>query len=290
MSTARPSIDRLVDAGDVELALVERGEGPLVVVLHGFPDSVWSMVPLCETLAAAGFRAVAPAMRGYGPSSLPPGRSTTLLELAGDVLAIADALGEEELMVVGHDWGAGTAHTVATLAPHRVRRIVMAGLPHAHTVLTKPSAKQLWRSRYMLQFQVPGLPERIIRRDGLRWIDDLVRRWSPGWDPTPDQLATIRSGLEGQGRLSAALGYYRGIPRTIADAEARRIALGRVPVPTLVVRGLADACMGAEKFDDLEDRFPGGLRVASLPGVGHHMHVEAPGPFAELVLEHLTAA
>jgi pimeloyl-ACP methyl ester carboxylesterase len=279
-----------VDAGDVELALIERGEGPLVVVLHGFPDSVWSMVPLCETLAAAGFRAVAPATRGYGPSSLPPGRSTTLLELAQDVLSIADALGEEELLVVGHDWGAGTAHTVATLAPHPVRRVVMAGLPHAHTVLTKPTPKQLWRSRYMLQFQVPELPERIIRRDGLRWIDDLVRRWSPGWDPTPEQLATIRAGLEGQGRLSAALGYYRGIPRTIADAEARRIALGRVPVPALVVRGEADACMGAEKFDDLGDRFPAGVRLASLRGVGPHMHVEAPEAFADHVLGHLLQA
>lgn len=291
MSTPlRPAVDRLVDAGDVELALIERGEGPLVVVLHGFPDSVWSMVPLVETLADAGFHAVAPAMRGYAPSSLPPRRRTTPVDLARDVLAIADALGEEELLVVGHDWGAITAHTVATLAPHRVRRIVMAGVPHTHTVIAKPTPKQLWRSRYMLQFQVPDLPERIIRRDGLRWIDDLVRRWSPHWDPTAEQLATIRAGLDGQGRLSAALGYYRGIPLALTDGEARRIVLGKVPVPTLLVRGEEDRCMGRERFDDLGDRFPAGARLASIPGAGHHLHVEAPEAFADHVLGHLLAA
>jgi pimeloyl-ACP methyl ester carboxylesterase len=286
----RPAIDRLIDAGDVELALIDRGEGPLVVVLHGFPDSVWSMVPLCETLAAAGFRAVAPAMRGYAPSSLPPTRRTTQVDLARDVLAIADALNEEELFVVGHDWGAVTAHTVATLAPHRVRRIVMGAVPHTHTVITKPSLRQLWRSRYMLQFQVPDVPERVIGRDGLRWIDDLVRRWSPQWDPTADQLATFRAGLEGQGHLSAALGYYRGIPLAITRPADRRIVFGEVPVPALLIRGEADACMGAERFDDLGDRFVGGARLATIPGAGHHMHVEAPEVFADHVLAHLTAA
>jgi pimeloyl-ACP methyl ester carboxylesterase len=283
-------IDRTVDAGDVELALVERGEGPLVVVLHGFPDSVGSMVPLVETLADAGFHAVAAAMRGYAPSSVPPGGRTTPADAARDVLAIADALNEEELFVVGHDWGAATAHSAATLAPHRVRRVVMAGLPHSHTVLTRPSPRQLWRSRYMLQLQVPGVPERIIRRDGMRWIDELVRRWSPGWDVTPEQLATIRAGLQGPGHLSAALGYYRGIPLVVTRAEDRRIVLGEVPVPTLVIRGEDDRCMGAEKFDDLGDRFTGGVRLASMPGVGHHMHLQAPDAFADHVLGHLLAA
>jgi pimeloyl-ACP methyl ester carboxylesterase len=279
-----------VDAGDVELALVDRGEGPLVVVLHGFPDSVGSMVGLCETLADAGFRAVAPAMRGYAPSSLPPRPRTTPVDLARDVLAIADALNEEELLVVGHDWGAVTAHTVATLAPHRVGRIVMAGVPHTHTVLTRPTPAQLWRSRYMLQFQLPALPERVVARDGLRWIDDLVRRWSPGWDPTPEQLATIRAGLEGPGRVGAALGYYRGIPVAIADRDVRRIVLGDVPVPALLIRGGEDHCMGPDRFDPPGPRFTGGVRLATIPGAGHHMHVEAPEAFADHVLPFLAGA
>lgn len=291
MPTAtRPAPDRTVRSGDVDLALFERGEGPLVVVLHGFPDSVWSMLPLLDVLAAAGFRAVAPAMRGYAPSSLPAGRRTTPVDLARDVLAIGDALGEEELLVVGHDWGSVTAHVVATLAPHRVRRIVMAAVPHTHTVLMRPTLRQAWRSRYMLQFQVPDLPERLIRRGGLRWIDDLVRRWSPGWDPTPEHLATLRAGLEGPGHLSAALGYYRGIPLAVADGDARRIVFGAVPVPTLLIRGAADHCIGPDRFDDLGDRFVGGARLATLPGVGHHMHVEAPDAFADHVLPHLTAS
>jgi pimeloyl-ACP methyl ester carboxylesterase len=278
-----------VDAGDVELALLERGEGPLVVCLHGFPGSAWSMVGLLETLADAGFRAVAPATRGYAPSGRPPGRTTTLLDLARDAIAVADALGEEELMIVGHDWGAVTAYAAANLAPHRVHRIVAVAVPHPAAVLRSPSLGRLWRSRHMLQFQVPDLPERLIARTHLRWIDDLARRWSPTWDPTEDELATLRRGLEGPGRLAAALGYYRGLPRGVVDPEVRRVALGRVPVPALVINGEDDACVAPGLYAGMEDLFPGGLTRASIPGAGHFVHLEAPDAFAEHALAHLTA-
>jgi pimeloyl-ACP methyl ester carboxylesterase len=278
-----------VDAGEVELALLERGEGPLVLCLHGFPDSAWSMVGLLETLADAGFRAVAPASRGYAPSGRPPGRTTTLLDLARDAIAVADALGEEEVMIVGHDWGAATAYAAANLAPHRVHRIVAAAIPHLAAVLRSPSLGQLWRSRYMLQFQVPDLPERLIARTDLRWIDDLVRRWSPTWDPTEDELATLRRGLVGPGRLAAALGYYRGLPRSLSDPEVRRVALGRVPVPALVINGEDDACVAPGLYAGMDDLFPGGLTRASIPDAGHFVHLEAPDAFAEHVLAHLTA-
>jgi pimeloyl-ACP methyl ester carboxylesterase len=278
-----------VDAGDVELALFERGEGPLVVCLHGFPDSAWSMAGLLETLADAGFRAVAPAARGYAPSGLPPRRTTTVLDLARDAIAVADALGEEELMIVGHDWGAVTAYAAANLAPHRVHRIVAAAVPHAAALLRSPSPGQLWRSRYMLQFQVPDLPERLLARDGLRRIDDLARRWSPTWDPTPDELATLRRGLEGPGRLTAALGPYRGLRRSLRDPDVRRVALGPVPVPALVLHGEDDACVAPHLYAGMDDLFPGGLTRASIPGAGHFVHLEAPDAFAEHVLAHLTA-
>lgn len=283
-------IDRFVDAGDVRLACLERGSGPLVIVAHGFPDSVYSMAPLVETIAAAGFHAVAYAQRGYAPSSLPPGGRTTPVDLGRDILAIADAFGEERFTVVGHDWGAVAAHTVAQLAPERVERYVAAGVPHTHTVIMKPSLLQTWRSRYMLQFQVPHLPERLIDEPGMPRIDALVRRWSPDWEPTGEQLATIRRGLEGPGRVRAALGYYRGIPRIVIDRKTRHVCFAPVTVPALLICGSRDHCMGPERFSTPGERFTGPVQAVTMDGCGHHMHLEDPGSFAEHVLGHLQAS
>ncbi len=283
---AEPELHR-THAGEVELAHLERGSGPLVVCVHGFPDALWGWAPLLDDLAAAGFRGVAPALRGYAPSGLPPRARTTPLDLARDVLALADALGEERFDVVGHDWGAVVGYATANLAPRRVRRLVTAAVPHTAHFL-KPRAAQLWRSRYMAKFQLPGAAERWIPRNDWAWLDDLIRSWSPTWDPTPADLFELRRGLLGPGRLTAALGYYRGMP-LLARPDVRRVALGRVGVPTLQVHGADDGCVGPEVFQGQEAWFTAGLRVARLEGVGHFAHREDPAAFNGLVLGHLLA-
>ncbi|MCW3010814.1 MAG: alpha/beta hydrolase [Solirubrobacterales bacterium] len=271
--------------GEVELAYLERGEGPLVVCLHGFPDAMWGWIPVLDALAAAGFHAVAPALRGYAPSALPPRSRTTPLDLGRDVVALADHLGAERFDVVGHDWGAVAAYAAGNLAPHRVRRIVTAAVPHTAHFL-KPRPRQLVRSRYMLQFQPPVLPERFVTKDDWAWLDALVRRWSPTWDVTDEELLELRRGMVGPGRLSAALGYYRGLAK-LAVPEVRRVSLGRVAAPALVVHGSDDGCIGPEVFAGQEAWFTGGLRVETMAGLGHFVQREDPAAFAALALSHL---
>ncbi len=267
------------------IAYLSEGDGPLVICLHGFPDSLWGWEPLLAELAAAGFRGVAPALRGYAPSG-PAGRRTTPADLARDVLALADELGAERFQVVGHDWGAVAAYAVANLAPKRVTRLVTAAIPHPGHFLTTPRPAQLWRSRYMAKFQVPRLPEGYVRADDWAWLDALIRSWSPTW-AQPD-YAELHRGLEGPGRLTAALGYYRALGLALRG-DVRPLVFGKVAQPTLVVHGADDGCVGREMFAGQEGWFPGGLELVELPGVGHFVHREDPAALNRLVLGHLRA-
>lgn len=274
---------RTTTRGAVPIAILEAGSGPLVICLHGFPDSVWGWEPLLAQLAAAGFHGAAPALRGYAPSGLPQG-VTTPADLARDVLALADELGAETFQVVGHDWGAVTAYAVAILAPQRVTRIVTAALPHTGHFLTTPRPGQLWRSRYMAKFQVPRRPERYVRADDWAWLDALIRSWSPTW--AEPEYAELRRGMVEPGRLKAALDYYRALG-LLGTKDVRSVVFRPVTQPALVIHGSDDGCVAPGIFQGMEKWFPGGLRLEELPGAGHFVHREAPAAFNALVLEHL---
>ena len=153
----------------MRLHYVEAGEGPLVVLLHGFPEFWWSWRHQIPALAEAGFRVVALDLRGYAQSDAPPRWRDYRMELlAGDVAGLIDALGEERAHVVGHDWGAAVAWMVATLHPERVERLAILNVPHPETMLRtlRTSPQQLRHSWYMFFFQIPWLPEWLTRRGG----------------------------------------------------------------------------------------------------------------------------
>lgn len=139
----------------MNIAYVTRGEGPLVIFVHGFPDTYRGFLPILDRVAASGYQAVAPALRGYFPSDLAPDRDYRVEASARDVLDLAEALGAQQFSVVGHDWGAVTAYAVANLAPARVRRLVTAAVPHTGHFLLNMRPRQLRRSLYML-FVVPA--------------------------------------------------------------------------------------------------------------------------------------
>ena len=151
------------------VAYLEAGAGPLVVVLHGFPDTAHSFEDLLDRLGRAGFHAVAPFLRGYPPTELPTDRDYTLRALAGDLIGLVDALGAPKAVVVGHDWGSVIAQIAVKLEPDRFDRVVLAGFPHLRSFLTI-TPRQLRRSIYMAQFQLPSWPERRLPRDDFSWI------------------------------------------------------------------------------------------------------------------------
>jgi pimeloyl-ACP methyl ester carboxylesterase len=282
-----PSLYRWIRANGLEFAYLEAGVGPLVLCLHGFPDTAYSFRDLLGRLAAQGFRAVAPFMRGYAPTSIPADGDYRVTTLARDVIALIDHLGAREASVVGHDWGAAAAYAAATLRPDRVRRIVTAAVPHLRRFLLRPTLKQLRRSRYMAQFQLRGWGERRLAGDS-PWLDRLVREWSPGWAFTAEDLAPVRANFSDPERIKAALGYYRALPPSLAAAETWQMLNSPVPVPACVIFGADDGCIGREMFKGQEHLFASEFRLAEIADAGHFMHLEQPQVFSERVIQFLS--
>ncbi|MDR3415293.1 MAG: alpha/beta hydrolase [Nevskia sp.] len=292
-STAEPHTaelqPRYIRANGMEFAYLEAGEGPLVLCLHGFPDTAWSLGGLVRALAGAGFRACAPFMRGYPPSAIPDDRDYSGLALGRDVIALAEHFGAQEAMVVGHDWGAMAAYAAAALRPDRIKRIVTAAVPHPRRFLLRPARQQLRASHYMFKVQVPGWADRRIRENDFAWLRDLAASWSPGWEPTEEYFGPVKAAFADPARLKAALGYYRAIPRILFQLEAWQFLLRPIYVPARVIYGEKDACILPATFLDQEHLFGDRYELVGVDA-GHFMHIEAPQAFEAKVVEFLKAA
>ncbi|WP_293368736.1 alpha/beta hydrolase [Nevskia sp.] len=286
-------VPRYIQANGMEFAYLEAlpavgaDTAPLVLVLHGFPDTAWSFVDLLERVAAAGYRAIAPSMRGYAPSEVPENGDYSIATLGQDVLALIEHFGVDRAFVVGHDWGAVAAYAAAALRPDRVRAIVTAAVPHLRRFLLRPSRAQIAASHYIFKFQMPIWPERKIREDDFAWLVDLARSWSPGWIPGDDYLLPLKANFAEPERLKAALAYYRAIPGMFFTRVAWQFLLAPIAVPARVIHGANDACILAHTFSDSEHLFSAGYELVQLADVGHFMNIEAPERFADAVLDFL---
>ncbi|MDH4458935.1 MAG: alpha/beta hydrolase [Nevskia sp.] len=290
MSTPTP---RYIRANGIEFAYLEAlpavdpANAPLVLVLHGFPDTAWSFVDLLNRLAAAGYRAVAPSMRGYAPSEVPDDGDYSVPTLGQDVLALIEHFGADRAFVVGHDWGAVATLAAAALRPDRIRAIVTAAVPHLRRFLLRPSRAQLAASHYIFKFQLPIWPERKIREDDFAWLVDLARSWSPGWIPGDDYLVPLKANFAEPERLKAAIEYYRALPRVLFSRVAWQFLLQPIAVPARVIHGANDGCILAQTFTDSEHLYSAGYELVQLADVGHFMNLEAPERFADAVLDFL---
>jgi len=206
---------RYADLGDVRLHYVEAGEGPLVLLLHGFPQFWYEWRHQIPALLEAGFRVVAPDMRGYNLSDKPPGVRAYRVELlARDVERLILACGERTAAVVGHDWGAIVAWITAMRHPGRVGRLAILNVPHPARfpdVLLSP--EQLLRSSYVLFFQIPQLPEEVIRAGDFALLRSALRR-----DPVRAGAFTAKD-IERYGGDEAAGGAH-GDPQLLSRPPA----------------------------------------------------------------------
>lgn len=258
-----------------------------MLFLHGFPDTAWSYAPVLKLLAAAGYRSVAPFMRGYAPTGLAPDGDYTVPTIARDVLGLIRALNHgDPAFVVGHDWGAVVTYSAALQNPALIRRMATAAVPHLHRFLLRPSARQLLRSRYIAYFQLRGgIPERRIVAKDFAWLRDLIRTWSPGWAMTEAEFAPLRATFSQPAHLQAALAYYRALPGALAQRALWPQVFAPVSVPTLMLRGLHDGCIGPEMFEDQSRNFTAGYELATLDA-GHFMQCEQPAVFAQHLIRH----
>jgi len=284
---------RTIRTPNVTFEALEEGTGPLVLCLHGFPDQARSFRHQMPALAAAGFRAVAPYMRGYAPTSQPADGRFDGMALGEDVLAILDALDAPDAIVVGHDWGAMATYFAALLAPGRVRRLATMAVPYGpgffHALMTSPA--QIRRSLYMFFFQ-HALADVAVPHDDFAFVDRLIAEWSPGWTmPDDDREATKRC-FRQPGSIEAALGYYRHTvgplfaDPAMAQASAQGVSVP-LPMPGLMIHGADDGCIGAELVPPMREYFPAGLRIEIVPGAGHFVHQEKPEVVNRMLLEFL---
>jgi pimeloyl-ACP methyl ester carboxylesterase len=272
-----------VTANGVDFSYLEWGpaDGPLALLLHGFPDSAHTWRFLGPALAERGLHAVAPFLRGYAPTSIPADGRYQSGALALDACRLHEALGGDgDAVIVGHDWGAMATYGAAAYEPDRWRRVVASAVPPAGSMAAGfLSYEQLRRSWYMFFFQSP-LADIAVPMDDLRYIDRLWADWSPGYDAAED-LELLKPSLRDPANLAAALGYYRVTLGTVPQAEELADVQAATqlppPQPTLYLHGDNDGCLGIDLAANAKDFLPAeGSRMEIVPGAGHFSHVEKP--------------
>lgn len=285
---------REVRANGLRFAYLEQGRGPLVLLLHGFPDNAWSWEYQMPALAAAGYRVVAPFLRGYPPTEVPARGYYDRATLATDVVALIEALdGGQPVRLVAQDWGAAIAYGVLGAFPERVERAVLLAVPHPVEVrrTLRRSPLHVLRSFHWFLFQLPRLPERLCRARDFAFVELLWRLWSPDYAVHRAHVARVKETLRPPGAMEASLAYYRALfdrrRQDPALADLRERLDQPIRVPTLVACGSRD--MRAQMLERQRDRFAGRYQTAIVEGAGHFLHREKPDAVNRLILDWLRA-
>lgn len=291
-----PWTHRSVTANGTRFHVASCGDGPLVVLLHGFPEFWWTWRHQLPALAAAGYRAVAADLRGYGGSDKPP-RGYDLITAAADVAGLIRSLGEANAVVAGHDWGGLVAWTLATYFPKSVRRLAVVSAAHPLSMRAAvlasplgagaPFALRGHRNGYPLAFQVPLFPERQLVRDGASLVASLLSSWSaPGW-PDTDTARVYRRAMRIPSVAHSALEYHRWFVRSTFRPDGFKFARQmRSPVgaPVLHLHGSVDSCVPPQTARGAGRYVEAPYRWKLIEGTGHFPHEERPELFdAELL-------
>ncbi len=275
-----PWAHRDVRAGGYRFHVAEAGSGPLVLLLHGFPEFWWCWRHQLVGLADDGLRAVAPDLRGYGASDKPP-RGYDLPTLANDAAGLITALGERDAVVVGHGWGGLIAWTVAVLHPDVVRRLVVIGAPHPLQLRRGVTTGRQRRGLgHAMAFQLPWRPERQLVADDGAYVIELLRQWSaPGW-PDDESARRYRQAVQIPGVAHCSMEYYRWAIRSLVRPDGQRYARRmRTPVtaPTLHLHGALDPLTLPTVAQNSAQHVVADYEWREIPDVGHFPHVEVPG-------------
>lgn len=279
----------LVSTPTHDICVLEWGEpeGKLMVALHGFPDSAWTWRTLAPLLVDAGYRVVAPFMRGYAPSGVPSDGDYSVSALTRDALALYDRFGDGEAVLLGHDWGAIAADTLAGTADSPFTRVIALAVPPLPWINPTRAtllpwlgavAKQPFHSWYMFYNQVPGLAERTFNR----LTTKLWRDWSPGYDAAED-LGFLREATSSLENRRAVVSYYRALL-----SKGSRAALVDPIHPLLSLQGADDGCFDPAFFPAVQARTAENSRSELIEGAGHFLHLEQPEIVAERILDFLS--
>ena len=269
-------------ANGLHFGALALGEGEeRALLLHGFPDDPHSMVPLMERLARRGYRAVAPWMRGYGPTDVPADGDYQVAALASDVVGLLDALEWDTATVFGHDWGAVASYAACNMSPYRVEQLVTMSVPpmrlFLRNALRHPS--QFGRSWYMFFFQLPLLPEWWISFDNFAVLEQLWRQVLEAAGRDDKQIEHVKKTFQQTGTLNAAIDYYRALlPRPGGPpgsfTQSWKLATGRIERPTLMFGGERDPAIAIETFEDPDEAFEAAWRLETFRDAGHFIQLQ----------------
>ncbi len=271
------------DRDGLTFDVADRGplEGPVVVLLHGFPERASCWDDVATLLHARGYRTLAPDQRGYSPGARPAGRKAYAVQhLVADVEALrvaAVGAGADAARVhlVGHDWGAVVAWAYAGQHPARLHTLAAVSVGHTAAFLRSWLGRQILRSWYMFLFQLPGLPERLARRRGGAF-DRLLAHTGM----TPAEVDRFRAEIVDAGALTPAISWYRAMP--FAPPGWTR---ARVPVPTTMVWSDGDTACGRAQAERTAQWVSGPYRLRVLDGATHWIPRQEPERLAPLLLE-----
>jgi pimeloyl-ACP methyl ester carboxylesterase len=281
---------RLERIGDLDFAYLELGEGPLALLMHGFPDTPHGWVPVMEQLAADGYHAVAPFARGYAPTAVPTSGFSPIQGWVADIIAFGRHFGataDSGSVLIGHDWGAISAYGAASSAPELWGSLITASIPPMPVTATRmgeyEQMKMFW---YQYFFQQPTA-ELTVKANDFAFLMNLWADWSPGYDAT-EALLRVRGALADGANLSAALSTYRCLydpSKTSEYSEYGFSAFVPHPQPTLYLHGANDGCMYVGDTEEITAALPEGSRVEVVANAGHFLQYEQP----EVVRAHISA-
>ncbi len=291
--------ERMVSVNGVELHLLEEGEGPLVVLCHGFPELAWSWRHQIPALAAAGYRVIAPDMRGFGGSSVPPEiEDYDILTLCGDMAALLDEEGEEQAIFMGHDWGSFVVWALAAYHPERVRAVAGLSVPFIPRAPAPPipiMRRHIGEDFYIVWFQQPGVADEALSRDVRRTLT-TSRQWTASWaeeegaNPRrPDWLAeedlqVYIDAFEKTG-FTGGLNWYRNMDRNWELTEPFKDR--RIEQPALFLTGELDLVRNFMPAEAMNGWVTDLRRQVIVPGAGHWVQQQAPEAVNAALLEFL---
>jgi pimeloyl-ACP methyl ester carboxylesterase len=276
--------------------IIEAGEGPLALCLHGFPDNYETFYNQIEPFVAAGYRVICPMMPGFSPGTRAPKGNNSPVYATNEIIAMIEGLlstsGEKKCHLVGHDWGALTAYQVANQRPDLLISLTALSIPYninlPRVLLRCPSyAVNGW---YVTFFQLIGLADWMVKRKNMKFLDMLYRTWCPTWDKAQyeDRLVSVKETLSAPGVLTATLGYYRnsiyGLNRS--SRRFRKWFSGKIDVPTLAIRGEVDWCIPEAAWElHSAKSFRKELTMEVMPGIGHFPQLEDPKWISERLIK-----
>lgn len=269
-----------VKVGELDYFYIEKGSGPTIFFLHGFPDMANTWDDAIASLAK-DYHCVAPFLQGYYPTSMAKDGDYSTKAIAADIDAMAVSMGVERYYVVGQDWGASVAYSLMNLHPEKVIKGVTVAIPHSTCIKLTP--RLIYKARHFLKFRKEEKSLAYTRKDNFHYLDVLYQRWSPGWRDYEETADLIKKTFALPGRLEAALGYYWTLNRNSGDKELSAFNQQIPQMPFMAMAGKQDGALVMRPFYKMEKRMNADFELVVHEDAGHFLQREVPDFFVEKV-------